>query len=145
MFDDRNTFWFPFPGFAGFEVAINRLDPEQGLADFLIKFEPNTPIHLHRHMAETSTFVMQGEHRVYEPHGTLQDVRPVGSYTLTPLGAPPHREGAGDEQCIVHYYIRSDQDLIFEFLNDDLSLLAPLTISTTVGVWEQARSAAVPA
>jgi hypothetical protein len=144
MFDDRNTFWFPFPGFAGFEVAINRLDPEQGLADFLVKFEPNSPIQLHRHMAETSTFVLQGEHRLFEPDGTLQDVRPVGSYTLTPLGAPPHREGAGDETCIVHYYIRADQDLIFEFLNDDLSLLAPLTISTTVGIWEQAKAAAVP-
>lgn len=61
MFDDRNTFWFPFPGFAGFEVAVNRLDPELGLADFLIKFEPNSVIHLYRHMAETSTFVVQGE------------------------------------------------------------------------------------
>ena len=141
-FDDRNVAWFPFGDFTGFVVAVYRADAEKGLTDFILKFEPNSRIHLHRHLAETSTFVIQGEHRLYEPDGSLKEIREVGSYTLTPIGQPPHREGAGNEPCVVFYSIRSDQDLIFEFLNDDLSLFAPLTISTIAAVWEQQKAAA---
>jgi hypothetical protein len=34
--------------------------------DFLVKFAPNQKIFLHRHLAPTTTLVVQGEHRMYE-------------------------------------------------------------------------------
>lgn len=142
MFDDRIVPWTPFGDFEGFVVGLYRAEPELGLAHFVAKFEPNSRIHLHRHVAETTTYVIDGELRVYEPDGTLADVRPAGTYAVTPAGAPPHREGAGDEPCVVFYGMRSDQDLILEWLNDDFSVYAPLTISTIAAAIEQQKAAA---
>ncbi len=68
------------------------IDREKGLVDFIIKFEANQQIVLHRHLALTNTLVVQGEHRLYEPNGALKEIRPVGSYTSSPPGEP-HGEG----------------------------------------------------
>ena len=141
-FHDGSVRWFPFGDFTDFEVHILRADPERRVVDFLVRFEPNSRIQLHRHLAETNTLVLQGEHRLYDPDGTLSDVRSVGTYTSSPAG-PEHREGAGDERSVVHYSMRSDQELLFEFLDYDMSVLARLTIQDIAAAWEQQQAAPV--
>jgi len=61
---------------------------------------------LHRHVAHNNTFVVQGEHRLYERNGELKEVRATGSYTVSPPSAEPHREGGGDQDVVVLFSIR---------------------------------------
>jgi hypothetical protein len=87
-FDDRNIRWYTLGDFEHFVFAMLDVDASQKIVDFILKFPPNQQIFLHRHLALTNTLVVQGEHRMYEPDGTLKEVRPVGSYTSTPPGEP---------------------------------------------------------
>lgn len=141
-FDDRDIRWLPFGDFTGFTVSVCKVDVRNGTADFMIKFDPRSRIHLHRHMCDTSTLVLSGEHRLYEPDGSVQDVRPVGSYTFSGPGTP-HREGAGGEPAVVLYILRAEQGLAFEFLNDDSSLFASLDIAGIDAFWQAQQQAVV--
>jgi hypothetical protein len=143
-FDDRNVRWFELGELKHFVIAICDVDVEKKLVDFLVKFDPNEQMILHRHLAHTNTLVVQGEHRLYEPDGTLNEVRPVGSYTSSPPGTP-HREGGGDEPCVVFYSVRADQDAMFELLNDDLSIATPLGVQDFLAIWEEQRKVLVEA
>src|SRR5690348_4364796 len=71
-FDDRNLRWHKLGDLEHFVFYVFDADPERGVIDFILKFEPNKKIILHRHLALTNTFVLQGEHRLYEPDGTLK-------------------------------------------------------------------------
>src|SRR5271163_614689 len=107
--DDRNIRWYKFGDFDYFVFAMFDIDEKMKIVDFILKFEPNQRIFLHRHLALTNTLVVQGEHRLYEPNGALKEIRPVGSYTSSPPGEP-HREGGGAEGCVVYYSIRAEGD-----------------------------------
>jgi len=54
-------------------------------------------------MIHNNTFVVQGEHRLYEPDGTLKEIRPTGMYKSTPPG-DVHREGGGPDQDVVVFF-----------------------------------------
>ncbi len=84
-FDDRNIRWHKFGDFTGLLVAMFDVDEEKNQTGFIVKFEPNSKIFLHRHPAHTNTFVVEGEHRLYEPDGeTLKEVRPTWHLYLEP-------------------------------------------------------------
>jgi hypothetical protein len=126
-FDDRNIRWYPFGDFKYFVFAMYDFDPVRKVVDFILKFEPNERIFLHRHLALTNTLVVQGEHRIYEPDGRLKEIRPVGSYTSSAPGAP-HQEGGGAEGCVVLYSVRADGDLLFEVLDDNQRVIGTLSM-----------------
>jgi hypothetical protein len=65
-FDDRDIRWYKLGDFAHFEFAMLDVDVSQKIVDFLVKFASNQKIFLHRHLAPTTTLVVQGEHRMYE-------------------------------------------------------------------------------
>ena len=135
-FDDRNIRWYKLGDFEHFVFAMLDVDVSQKIVDFILKFPPNQQIFLHRHLALTNTLVVQGEHRMYEPNGTLKEVRPVGSYTSTPPGEP-HREGAGDEGGVVFYSVRGKDGILFEVLDDDLNVVGTLSMEDFIGAWQE--------
>ena len=139
-FDDRNLRWHKLGDLEHFVFFVFGVDLERGLVDFILKFEPNQRIILHRHLALTNTFVVQGEHRLYEPNGALKEIRPVGSYTSSPPGEP-HREGGGDEECVVFYSVRGNTDVLFELLDDNLNIVGTLTMSDFIEALEQQKKA----
>src|SRR5712692_3342765 len=106
--DDRNIRWQKFGDFEHFVFAMFDVDKQNKVIDFILKFDPNQRIFLHRHLALTITLVIQGEHRLYEPNGALKEVRTVGSYTSSAPG-DPHREGAGEEGSVVFYSMRGEE------------------------------------
>ena len=138
-FDDRNVPWAKLGELEHFVAVVYDVDLERKIVDFMIKFEPNEQIVLHRHLALTNTLVVQGEHRFYEPDGRLKEVRPCGSYTSTPPG-PAHHEGGGPEGCVVFYTMRAEQDALFEILGNDGSVVATLGIADFHAVYEQQRA-----
>src|SRR5262245_66623546 len=92
-FDDRNIQWRALGEFEHFEVFIFSVDEQKNIADFIVKFEPNKQIFLHRHLGLTNTFVVDGEHIIYEQNSKVRDVRPVGRFTSSHTG-DAHRERA---------------------------------------------------
>ena len=139
-FDDRNIRWYKFGDFEHFVFAMLDIDEKKKLVDLILKFEPNKQIFLHRHLALTNTLVVQGEHRLYEPNGAIKEVRPVGSYTSSPPG-DPHREGGGDEGCVVFYSIRAEDDALFEVLDDDLNVIGMLVMQNFIDAFKEQKNA----
>jgi hypothetical protein len=92
-------------------------------------------------LALTNTFVVQGEHRLYEPNGALKEIRPVGSYTSSPPGEP-HREGGGDQELIVFYSVRGKTDVLFELLDDNRNIVSTLSTRDFMDAWEEQKRAA---
>jgi hypothetical protein len=139
-FDDRKIRWFELGDFKHFVFAMYDVDLKRKVVDFILKFEPNERIFLHRHLALTNTLVVQGEHRLYEPDGRLKEIRPVGSYTSSPPGEP-HQEGAGSEPCVVFYSVRADSDTLFEVLDDKLKVIGTLGMKDFADAFEEQKRA----
>lgn len=140
-FDDSNIPWRALPPFEHFVYAMLDVDRERHIADFVLKFEPGERIFLHRHTALTHTMVLQGEHRLYEPDGSLKEVRPVGSYT-TGIPSDPHFEGGGADGGIVLYSVRGGPDgRMFEVLNDTFEVIGTLGLDDFAGLMQAQRDA----
>ena len=112
-FDDRNIQWIPYPGIEGMFASILFVDDAKNSADFLVRFAPNTKSVVHHHLAITHTFVIEGDHVIYEPDGSLRESRPTGSYTAG-LGGDPHDEGGGPDGAVIFYSVRGESDDLFE-------------------------------
>jgi hypothetical protein len=138
IFDDHNIRWDKLGDLQHFVFAVLDVDAPRKVVDFIIKFDPNEQIILHRHLALTNTLVMQGEHRLYEPNGALKEVRAVGSYTSS-LPGEPHREGGGDQEAVVLYSVRGKDGVLFELLNDDLSISGTLSMADFVQAFEDQK------
>lgn len=127
-FDDRQIQWSRLDGIAHLEYTVLSIDPPRQTADVLFRFAANEQIVLHRHLALNHTFVVQGEHRLYEPDGRIKEIRPTGSYTISPPNPEPHREGGGAEDVIVLFSIRGSDGLLYELLDDARNVIGTLTM-----------------
>ena len=146
-FDERSIPWQPFGDLPHFVFAIQHVDRAHRTADVLFKFAAGQQIVLHRHKALNHTFVVQGEHRLYEPDGRLREVRPAGTYTVTPASETPHREGGGAEDAIVLFSMRPlPGEILYEILDDAGQTIAELTLETLQALFEaQQAGVAEPA
>ena len=86
LFDDRKVTWQTVEAI-GAQIYVLAVDDVLGIADVLIRFQPNTQGKLHLHLCDFSTFVLQGELRFWRPDGALKEVRPTGSYVQSPRTA----------------------------------------------------------
>ena len=105
FFDDRNVTWQTVESI-GAQIYVLAVDDAHGIADVLIRFQPNTPGKLHRHVCDFSTFVLQGKLQFWRPDGSLKEVRPTGSYVQVAANGEPHLEGAGAQMAIVLFSFR---------------------------------------
>lgn len=140
VFDDRYIRWYELGDFKHFVFAMLDVDVPRKIVDFVLKFPPNQKIFLHRHLALTNTLVIQGEHRLYEPNGTLKEIRPVGSYTSSPPG-DPHQEGAGDGGGVVFYSVRGKDGTLFEVLDDNLNVIGALGLEDFLTAFKEQKQA----
>jgi hypothetical protein len=127
-FDDRNIDWKRLIGADHLWLTVLDVDDDCGIVQVLYKFAGNEKILLHRHKTVNKTFVVQGEHRLYHPNGEIKEIRPVGSYKVSPPSDDPHREGGGAEDVIVHFTIYGGRGTLYEVLDDDMNVVAPLTV-----------------
>lgn len=127
-FDDSNIPWQKLGELEHLMAWVYHVDESRNIVDFIVKFAPNQKIILHGHPAPAQTFVVQGEHRIYEPDGKLKEVRKVGSYTAGKAGGAPHTEGGGEEGCIVLYSIRGDTPRLLDLMDDDQNILQILDV-----------------
>lgn len=114
----------------GTYYRILNVDLAARTADMLVKFEAEGQCMYHRHAACTSTLVLEGELRVREQinGGEVVKVKAAGSYSHGGEGEV-HIEGAGLDQAIIFFGMRSETDVIYELLNEDLSLKRAVTVA----------------
>lgn len=136
LFDDANINWQTLEGFEHLHYSILDIDEQNKIVDVLFKFAAHQQIVLHRHKAVNKTFVIQGEHRLYEADGRLKEVRAVGSYTSSQPSDKPHREGGGDLDVIVFFSIRGDEGTFYEILDDDLNVTVTLGMQDFIGLYK---------
>jgi hypothetical protein len=88
-------------------------------------------------MIHNNTFVVQGEHRLYEHDSSLKEVRPTGMYKSSPAG-DVHREGGGPGQDIVVFFdMRGRGDgPFYEILDDNQNVVAALGFADFLGVYK---------
>lgn len=135
-FDDSNIKWQQLGDFKHFVVSVLDIDVENNTIDALFKFDPHQQIVLHRHVALNKTFVVQGEHRLYEPNGELKEVRPVGMYKTCPADINPHRECGGDNGAVVLFSMRGSNGPLYEILDDDGNIVGELTKDDAIALYE---------
>jgi quercetin dioxygenase-like cupin family protein len=132
---DRAIPWQTLEGIEHLHYAILEIDRQNRIIDVLFKFAAQAQIVLHRHKVLNHMLVLQGEHRLYEAGGRLKEVRPVGRYTVSPASDEPHREGGGDEAAIVFFSIRGSDGVLYEILDDDLNVVAALSMQDFVDLY----------
>ena len=99
QFDDQNIRWRELEGFKHMMVSIFFVDEVRNRVELLIKFDPNEKVLLHRHLADTNTFVVEGEHVIYEPDGSVREVRPVASIPSARGGMPMMKAAVPTAAC----------------------------------------------
>ena len=122
-FDYRINYW----------LAILGARPEAGGLDFLVKWEPDSYCHFHRHLGDTTTLVLEGEHHVVETTATqtLHKIRKPGHYARTPDGEA-HMEYAGPAGSLVFFSMQAADGRLFEVLDKDENVLSVATIESLV-------------
>ncbi|QSA98510.1 regulator [Methylococcus sp. EFPC2] len=138
LFDDRNIQWRTLGDYEHLLYSILDIDVENRIVDVIFKFAAHGQIVLHRHKALNKTFVIQGEHRLYHADGTLKEIRPVGSYKVSPPSEEPHREGGGDVDAVVLFSIRGSEGVFYEILDDHLNVTATLGMDDLIALHREA-------
>lgn len=130
-FDDSHIQWKRLGDFEHLHYSILHVDEKSSIADVLFKFAANQQIVLHRHLAHNNTFVIQGEHRLYKPDGSIKEIRRVGSMTSSPPNEEPHREGGGDQDVVIAFSIRGT-GVLYELLDDDKNVIGTISFQDLV-------------
>ncbi len=135
-FDDHNIKWNKLGDLEHLLYSVLNVDDKNCIVHVLFKFDANEKIVLHRHMIPNNTFVVQGEHRLYEPDGTLKEVRSVGSYRSSPPG-DVHSEGGGPEQDVVVFFdMRGHDGVFYEVLDDNQNVIGTLSYADFLGLYK---------
>lgn len=126
-FDDREIYWQQLEGIEHLSYYILDVNRDSQIADVLLRFSAGEKILLHRHMALNHMLVIQGQHILYEPEGTIKEVRPTGRYTVSPASEEPHREGGGtDQDVVIMFSMRGTDGALYQFLDDELNVTGEL-------------------
>ncbi len=141
---DHAINWQPFAGIENLELTLCDLDEERAVVDLLVRFAPNKTVTLHNHLAQTNMLIIQGELRMYEPDGSVREVRPAGRYYRGRTD-DTHSEGGGPDGAIVFYSMRCDgaRDVL-EIMDEAANVRSTLTIDDVRAAWaaqQQAGSA----
>lgn len=135
QFDQSNIKWNSLEGIENLWYHIIRVDPAARVVDVIFKFAANKKVVLHRHHADYSTFIIQGELRLYDKDGVLKEIRPTGSFVQKKAGGAPHDEGGGDVDCIAWFSNCGTDGMIYEILDPELNRVGELGFNDFEGLF----------
>jgi hypothetical protein len=110
-------------------VAVTQVDRAAGQIEFLAKWAPNAYCHYHRHLGQTSTWVIQGEHHIIDTTETqiIHKTRKPGFRGNSPAGEI-HMEYGGAEGSTVLFLCEAVNGNLFDIVAKDGTLLATATL-----------------
>ena len=128
-FDDPSQ---PYP--CKYWMSILGADAETGRIDLIVKWPPNSYCHFHRHVADTTILVLEGEQHVTE---ILDDgsegeskVRTAGTYAMS-KGGEAHMEKGGPNGATVFFALHAIDGTVFETLDQEMNVLDASTVAET--------------
>ncbi len=129
-FDTSTIEWMDFGEDPNFDYPINYsigilgASPETGTVDFLGRWAPNAYCHFHRHLGDTTSLILQGEHHTVETVDgeSIHKVRKAGDYSQK-AGGEVHMEYAGAEGSLVFFSMKAMDGKVFEVLANDETVL----------------------
>jgi len=118
-FDTRDVDWKKFVT-DGTYYKLLHVDVDSRTADMIVKFEPRARCLHHRHVAATTSLVLEGELHIHEKsaEGEVIKIKPAGTYTPG-TDYEVHVEGGGDEGVVVYFSMRGKTDVIYELVDPD--------------------------
>jgi quercetin dioxygenase-like cupin family protein len=136
-FDTSNVDWKPFVT-EGCFYRILHVDVAARTAQMLVKFTPGGRCLHHRHAAAVQTLVLEGDLHLFEPtpQGEVHTVKPAGSFSAG-AGGEVHIEGAEEKEVIVYFSMRSETDVVYETLDENLNLLRSITVQDFARDWQR--------
>lgn len=122
---------FPFP--IDYRLALLGAQPADHRIDFLVWWSPDAYCHTHRHLADTTTLVLEGEHYIREesPTQTILKTRKSGHYAFSPAG-DVHVEYGGREGALVFFSMRAPDGRLYEVFGPNNEILKVTTIDDVV-------------
>lgn len=143
-FDQSNINWNMFDGVEHMWYHILNVDRTRKVVDVLFKFGANQRVFLHRHQADYSTFIIQGELRIYNAEGDLTEIRPTASFVQKSAGGPSHTEGGGDIDCIAWFSNFGTEGVIYEILSPEGETVGTFGFSEFEAAWKAQPDAVQP-
>ena len=132
---DHEIEWLPFAGIENLELRLCDVDEERSVVDLIVRFAPNKTVTMHNHLAQTNMLIIQGELRMYEPDGSIREVRPAGRYYRGRTG-DTHSEGGGPVGAVVFYSMRCDgAHNVLEVMDEATNVQATLNMDDVRAVW----------
>ena len=146
-FDPSRHKWREVKGEPGLSYKVRHdytilgYDLDAGTLDMVVRWAGDgghCPIH--RHVATTTVLVLDGEQHLWDlqPDGSRgpEKVRHAGDYALTVGDALPHLERGGAEGGLVFFGNHAGDGRLYEILDDDLNVVADVTMETLVADWK---------
>ncbi len=138
-YNTDNIEWIHLEGGPDFDypidywIAVLGGREQGGCLDFLVKWEPDSYCHYHRHLGATTTLMLEGEHHVVETSATeiIHKTRKPGHFVRNPPG-DLHMEYAGPQGSVVFFSMQADDGRLFEILDKHENILAVATIEDLV-------------
>ena len=134
--------WKRFTGSDAFDYPIDYSAAllharEDGHAELLYRWEPDSYCHFHRHTADTTSIVLAGELHVIdidlETGAELEHrVRKAGDYAHKAPG-DVHMERGGPEGALVLFSLYTDDGVLAESLARDGTVLGTSTLAPLLG------------
>ena len=121
-FEAREIAWRQFRALEGVYYHILGVDVAAETVDWLMKFDPGRACVLHRHTGPTKTFVLEGEHHVFEPNGQGgfgHVARKAGTWAVSD-GDNVHYESGGDAGGVIYLCMSGREGIVYDILNDAL-------------------------
>ncbi len=111
-----NDFGYPID----YWLAILGVHEQSRKVDFLVKWAGPTHCHFHRHVADTTSLVLEGEHHVLDSAdpNAQYSVRKPGYFSTSPAG-DMHMEHGGPNGAVVLFSMQSADGRLFEILDND--------------------------
>ena len=137
---DHEINWQPFAGIENLELTLCDIDEDRQVVDLLVRFAPNKSITMHNHLMQTNMFVIQGELRMYEPDGSVREVRPAGRY-YRGRRDDVHSEGGGPEGAVVFYSVRGHgAEEVFQVMDDEQNVVTTLRMDDIREAWKEQQA-----
>ena len=139
LFDDTEIEWLNLVDDETFDYPIDYAAAvlnarDDGHIDMLFRWAPNKYCHFHRHLVETTTTVLRGEHHLVDMVNGVEGehrIRTAGDYSHKPAGEV-HMEYAGPEGSLLLFNMYAPDSRLFEILDQDENVLSVATIDDFV-------------
>ncbi|MAE94227.1 MAG: hypothetical protein CL910_06160 [Deltaproteobacteria bacterium] len=123
------------------DYTILGADAAAGTLDMVVRWQGDGGhCPLHRHTSVTTILVLEGEQHLWDlnPDGSqgAYKVRKAGDYALTVGDKPAHHERGGDAGGMVFFGNHTTDGVLYEILDEDMKVLADVTIEGLVADWE---------